>query len=308
VLLLKQADVLERLDRPGSAAPLLEQVLGMASAGEFDLAEKEVAALEERLADLDAKNAPLRTARARAKGLSVSAKQLLSAYQDADESLLLRSYSFAKLTGAVLDDQEFLLPEARRLRELASEKGLLRGALYRMTSAAGDWKTIFNNQEDVFEVSPERVVIEGVRPVGKICTAVPISGEYEVRARFLREGKVRRSSFHGVVFSGTAGGDWMVIGINGLNGTLMMKRMLFAGDAVSDVALTSRRPIPPVKQGEVIELAVHVLPDGHTEVRLGDRDPVSFQMPLAVPAVGHVGVYVKDGRNVLEGLVVEILP
>ena len=44
------------------------------------------------------------------------------------------------------------------------------------------------------------------------------------------------------------------------------------------------------------------------DATLGDRDPVPFTMPLAVPAVGHVGLYVKDGRNVLEDLVVEILP
>jgi tetratricopeptide (TPR) repeat protein len=307
-LLLSQADILERLDRAGSAAPLLEQVLGMTNSGEFELPDKEVAELETRLTKIDAKNAPLRTARARAKGLSVTARRLIDSYSEGDEPLILRSYSLAKLTGAVLDDTEVLLPLAAELRQQAVDAGLLRGSLYKLTTRPGDWTTIFNNQETAWELAEDRIAIEGVRPVGKICTAVPISGEYEVRARFIREGKVRRSSFHGVIFSGTSGGDWMVIGLSGSNGGLMMKRILNAGGAVTDLPLTSRRPVPPVKHDEVLELAVHVHPDGFFEVTLGDRDPVPFQMPLAVPAVGHVGLYVKDGSNVLEDLVVEIMP
>ncbi len=307
-LLLAQADILERLERAGSAAPLLEEVLGMTSSGEYELPEKELAELEERLTHIDAKNAPLRLARARARGLSVTAKRLLDDYGEGPEPLLLRSYSFAKLAGAVLDDTEYLLPTAAALRERAVDAGLLRGALYKLTADAGDWVTIHNNRETSWELSEDRIAIEGVRPVGRICSAVPISGEYELRARFIREGKVRRSSFHGVVFSGTTGGDWMVIGISGAKGNLMMKRLLLAGGAVTDIPLTSRRPIPPVKHGEKVELAVHVHPDGFLEVTLGDRDPLPFQMPLAVPATGHVGVYVKDGRNVLEDLVVEIMP
>ena len=307
-LLLTQADVLERLDRAASAAPLLEQVLGMAAAGELELEDKELVELEQRLSRIDSKNAALRSARGRARGLAVTARRLLDEYEDADDRLLLRSYSFAKLAGAVLDDEEHLLPVATRLRQEALEAGLLRGAVVRMTTAAGHWKTIFNNQETAFELGEERIALEGVRPVGKICTGVPIAGEYEIRARFLREGKVRRSSFHGVVISGTAGGDWLIIGISGNAGGLMMKRLVLSGGGVVEVNLRSIRPTPPVRADERIELGVHVTPDGHVSVTLGDRDPVPFSMPLAVPAVGHVGLYVKDGRIALEDLVVELLP
>jgi len=307
-LLLTQADVLERLGRAASAAPLLEQVLGMAAAGELDLKDSELAELEERLSRIDAKNAALRSARGRARGLAVTARRLLDEYEDADERLLLRSYSFAKLAGAVLEDEEHLLPVAARLRQEALDAGLLRGVVVPMTTSPGDWKTIFNNEETSFELSEERIALESVRPVGKICTGVPISGEYEIRARFLREDEVRRSSFHGVVVSGTAAGDWLIVGINGNGGGLMMKRIVLAGGGVVEVALDSTRPLPPVRADERIELGVHVTPDGHLSVTLGDRDPVPFTMPLAVPAVGHVGLYVKDGRIALEDLVVEMLP
>jgi len=33
-----------------------------------------------------------------------------------------------------------------------------------------------------------------------------------------------------------------------------------------------------------------------------------FQAPLAIPGVGHVGVYVKYGELLLENALVEILP
>ena len=190
--MLQQADLLQRVGRPESAAPLLEQAIGPGRQRGLRPERAGAGPLEQRLADLDGRNAALRTARARAKNLARTARALADDYKKAERPL--RAYTFARAAGTALADEEGLLPLAEDLRKGRRESGLLRGSTYRLNGARGHWTTIFNNPEQAFEHSDERLVLEAVRPTAKITTAVPIRGEYRIRAKLVR-GDERRSSF-----------------------------------------------------------------------------------------------------------------
>jgi hypothetical protein len=304
-LIARQADLLERVGRAASAAPLLEELLRLAAEETYPISQAEYEALEQRLSRIDRKNAPLRLARTRAQNLAVPARRLLAEYEAAKPPMLLRAYSFAKLAGLALQDQGGLLASAERLRDVARAADLLRGALYPL--AGSSWKTLFTNPEIAFERGEERVAIEGTRYVGRICTDVPLSGEYEIRARFLRVGETSRSTFHGVVVSGTEDADWMVIGFD-WKGRLGLKWITVAGGGTSDKAIAWSDLSAPLQPGEPLELAVRVFPDGRILVRAGEREPVEFQAPLALPSKGFAGIYAKDGRTVLENALVEVFP
>lgn len=307
-LLLMQADIFERVGRAASTAPLLEQLLDMAGDGRWEATEEDFAKLEKRLAKLDSKNAALRLANARAKNLARGALELLDAYEQAKTPLLLRSYSFASAMTAALGDPEGLKARAEALRAKARETGLLRGATYKLAGPDGTWRTIFNSAEKHFDASADRISIAGVRPVGRLCTATPLSGEYEVRARLTRVGEAAVSTHHGLIVSGTTTGDWLVVTIDN-GGKLWLKRIVFGtGGGVSDtnVAFLKLDSVPAVDQP--FEFTAHVTPAGSIEIEIGADGPYLFQAPLAIPAVGHVGVYVKYGELLVENAVIEILP
>jgi tetratricopeptide (TPR) repeat protein len=307
-IVLLQADVLEKLGRGSSAAPLLEQLIEMAGDGRWPEGEARSEELEKRLAKIDSGNSPLRTARLRARNLARTARALLTEYRTAKTPLVLRSYTFAALASAALDGEAGLAEEAERLRAEARDAGVLRGATYRLAGAEGTWKTIFTNQATAFEAAERRVVLEAVRPVGRLCTAVPLRGEYELRARVTRVGEAKLGAHHGVIVSGTAGGDWLVVTIDHA-GKLALKRMhVGSGGGVTDVALTfvDLKQPPPVDAP--FDLAVHVFPSGDLEVTVGGDGPYPFRSPLALPAIGYAGVYVKYGRVQLDEPIVEILP
>ncbi|MCC6409606.1 MAG: hypothetical protein IT453_20795, partial [Planctomycetes bacterium] len=44
------------------------------------------------------------------------------------------------------------------------------------------------------------------------------------------------------------------------------------------------------------------------EIRVGERAPVTVDLPRALPASGYVGIYAKDASLVLEDFVVELFP
>lgn len=308
-LILQQADIMERLGRPESAAPLLEQAIALAGSRGWEPSDEEVSALVDRLFELDSQNAALRAARARAASLSSSARAMIDAYRDAKHPMLLRSYTFAKLAGTALKDEEVLLPLAAELRKEAKEAGLLRGSSYKLNGSRGSWTTIFSNTEDEFSHSDSRLVIGGVRPVGKITLDVPITGEYQIRAKMKREGDVTRASFNGVVFAGTAGGDWLVAGVDGLGRAMVRRLVMGEGGGVTDRAFAYKALKPMLRKSDDAELVVHVLPaENRVTIQVGDRDPIPFRLPLPVPSLCYAGVYAKDSTTVLEGAVVEILP
>ncbi len=307
-LLLLQADVFERVGRASSTAPLLEQLLEMAGDGRWEASEDDLAKLEKRLFKLDAKNAALRMANARAKSLARGALELVDAYEKAKTPLLLRSYSFASAMSSALGDPDNLKARTKALREQARESGLLRGATYKLAGPDGTWRTIFTSAEKHFSAAPDRVSLAGVRPVGRLCTATPISGEYEIRARITRVGECAVSTHHGLIVSGTTNGDWLVVTIDNA-GKLWLKRILFGtGTGVSDtnVAFLNLPSVPPPDQP--FEFSAHVTPAGSIEIKIGEDGPYPFQAPLAIPAIGYVGVYVKYGDILVENAVIEVLP
>jgi hypothetical protein len=221
---------------------------------------------------------------------------------------VLRSYTFAKLAADALDDSA-LSAAAGELRKVAREAGLLRGSSYRIGEPKSTWKTIFTNEERAFEVSGERVAIEGVRPVGRLFTGVAVSGEYDLRARITRVGATKMGQGHGLVVSGTESGDWLAVMVD--HGTrLCLKRMaLGKGGGVSDFVLAFVELKAPPPSDQPFEIAVHVDTAASTiDVTVGADGPHTFRVPIAMPAVGHVGVYAKNGRLVVENAVVELLP
>jgi hypothetical protein len=220
----------------------------------------------------------------------------------------LRSYTFARLAAAALDDTDKLASSAERLRSVAREKGLLLGSTYRLVGVDGTWRTIFTNKETLFTHTDQRIEIETVRPVGKLCTAVPISGEYEVRARITRVGEAKIGTHHGMIVSGTASGDWAVVTVDN-NSRLVLKRMnLGGGGGVTDIAIDFVELKHKLPTDKPFDFVVHVFPDGSLEATIDGEGPYPFQLPLALPAIGHVGVYVKYGKSVIEDALVEILP
>jgi hypothetical protein len=310
-LILQQANVLERLGRPAATAPLLEQVLDFVDTGKYELAPKDYDALEKRLQQLDRKNAALRTARNRAKSLAKSAVKLLADYEACETPMTLRSYTFAQLMAAACGQDSELLAASARLRAKAQQEGVLSGALVSVLGKSSDWKTIFvGYPETLFEVTPGRVAVEGIRFAGRICSAIPVSGEYELRFRLGLEGENRSSTtFNGVVFSGSPTSDWLSIGING-RGKVTVKRQILSGGGggPTEHNLKTFDVVPPLAEGERPECIVHVYRNNRVSMQVGVRAPLEYTLDQPLPSSGFCGVIAKSGRTVLENLVIESFP
>jgi len=303
-LIVMQADVLERMGRPQGTAALLDQVLELADKGDAELEEARYDELEKRLAKLDTKNQALRQAKIHAKNFAKRAQKLLDEYQAAEVQLPLTTYEVASLLAAALENPP-LKELAEELRAKAREAGLLRGALYKLGGKGGGaWVTIFDSVEDQFEVGEEQVTVGGVRPVGRIFTGVPLSGEYELRCKLGRAGEITRTSFHGVVFAGTPNGPWFIAGING-SGQLSVRRH----DKNGSERQRNLVPLdPPVAKDESPELVMRVLPDNRLSVRVGERAPVEILLEDVLPRTAYVGVFAKNARTELSSAVLEVFP
>jgi hypothetical protein len=308
-LLTLQADLLERLGRPKAAAPVLETLLTLADEDKIELTPERYAELEQRLTSIDKKNAALRTARARAKNLAKTAYKLLEDYQAAEQPMPLRCYTFAQLAGEALHDDEVLLPAAARLRAAAREAGLLLGSIMSPSDRASDWRSNTQTIEDGFSVAERSATIEGVRFVGRIDTSTLLNGEYELRFRLGRAGKIERSSFHGVVVSGRLDTDWIVAGIDG-RGILRLRRLDLGStaDGVTDVVIAMQRLEPPLAADESPQMSVHVLPEGKVRVRIGEREEIELDAGGPFPRDAHIGIFAKNARTELTDFVVELFP
>ncbi|MBI5434088.1 MAG: hypothetical protein HZA52_14745 [Planctomycetes bacterium] len=303
-----QAQLLSRLGRPASAAPVIEELLNLADAGKAKLDPKRYAELEAELAGYDKKNAALRNARGRAQGFALEARKLLAEYES-KSAYPLRAYTFARRAAAAFDGEPELATAALRLRDVAREKGVLAGSVCALGGPSNAWATIHSAPPTEFGVADDRVTLAAVRPWGSIATQTQVQGEYEVRAKLVRSGERFRSSMWGVVFSGTVANDWLVFGING-SGAGFVKWLATSngGNPVERPLRLPGRFDPPIGEDENPEIAVHVLPDGRAEIRVGERAPVTVDLPRALPASGYVGIYAKDAKLVLEDFVVELFP
>ena len=308
-VLQAQADLLERIGEPAAAAPLLEKLLELAADGTWEASEEEVESLSKRLAKLDKKNNRLVAARAKVRALARTAKILVEDYRKAKVDLTLRAYTLARQASVSFDDTNGALGTlASELRTAAREKGLLRGNLQKLAGVPGSWQTIFTNLETGFTSSSERVTIDGVRPVGRICTAVELHGEYEVRARVTLQGEPRLGSHHGLVIAGTPKGDWAVITLDH-EGRLNLKRLVFGtGGGVTDTTTATVNLPQRPKNGEPFDLAARVFPDNSIEVSVAGQGPFPLRLPIARTPRTHAGVYVKYGSLAVDNPVVELAP
>lgn len=304
-LLLQQSDIFERLGRSASAAPLFEQLIEMAGDGRWEAKESELAAIEKRLSKLDSKNSALRTAHAREKSLGKTITELLGLYEAAKDPMLLRAYSLASAMALALNDEESLGATASTLRSQARDAGLLRGSIYRLDG--GSWVTILDSAEKTFTHAEGRLEIECVRGAGRLCTSTPISGEYEIRARITQVGQPALGSHYGMIVSGTANGDWLIASVD-YNGKLYLKRIVKGVSGTNEVNVALLNLREPPTPGQPFDFVAHVSPNGEIEVTVGEDGPYPFTAPLALPAVAYVGIYVKNGRLLVEDAVTEILP
>ncbi len=306
-LIVLQADVLERMGRPQGTAALLQEVLEIADdAGESPLEPERYEQLEARLTKLDAKNQPLRQAKTHAKNYAKSALKLLDEYQDSEVPMVLTGYETARLFADALKTEK-LLEVAESLRTKARDAGLLRGALYQIGGRASAWVTIFDAVEDNFEPGDFKLAIGGARPVGRIFTGIPVSGEYELRCKLNRVGDVARTSIHGVVFAGSPTSDWYAAGIDG-RGQVKLMRYRKGSSEVCIKTLKIEPPDSPIATDEHPEFVVHVYRDDRLSIKVGARAAMEVKLEEQLPRTAHIGVFVKNGRVELESTVLEVIP
>jgi hypothetical protein len=307
-LLVQQAEILERLGRPAAAAPLYQSVLDLADAARFPLEEARYAELEKRLRKLDAKNAALRTARARALELARTATALLAEYEKSEPPLPLRGYTFAALAAGVLRDEPKLAESASRLREDARAQVRLLGSIRELRGEAGRWKTVFSHPPERFDSQAAAPELVSARMTGYYLDGLEARGEYELRTKLVRAGKLELGAAWGLVLAGREGADWYMAGIdeNGQGG-LWSVRVTSKG-ATTTRRISFLRLEKPVEPNETPELAVHVYGDGRVELKVGGRAPVSGSIPLDGAVPRATGIFVKNGAAAFQDLLLELYP
>lgn len=309
-LLLLEADVLERLGRQAAAAAAIERALELEGRGKLELGAERVAALQERMAALDRRNAPLRQLRLRTAAFTKRARALLQEYDESAEPFPLRTYTFALKAGRALGDAEVLQPAAARLQEKLLDEGLAIGRFVPVDGA--NWETIFTAQESEFAHGPGwlRLAVPA-RYAGRICTDLELRAPYGVRCRLRRGGEVHRSSFYGVVVAGHRQEDWYAVGVAALDELAVVRCSRDSSGVPTTRSHRSIAVTPPIAADEEPVLHVRVDPAGVLEIRiLGDVPRATQRVELQgpVPARNHLGILVKDGRLDLAELLVEVFP
>ncbi len=309
-ILLLQAELLQRLARDGTAAFFIEAALALVEEGSFELAEDRRAALEARLSELDGQSSPLRTLRLKERLLRTKARRLADDYAALERPYLLRAFTFALEAGRLFDDTEVLLPRADELRRETVAHGLVPSRIVQV--GAGAWQNL-SEDDDVAEFEAERgevMLAISARMSARLALDVPIEGDAEVRALVQAEGDVWRSSFLGVVVSGTPQGTWWAVGLSRDELALVACERDASG-APSYRTKRTWRVNPPLGENEPPLLAVRLQPDGTLTLRFGEdpeREPVRTELPEPLPAIRFVGILVKDARLKLSDFLVEIFP
>jgi len=305
-LLGRQAGILERLERPAAAAPLVQRMLELADEGAWSPGEEELLALEERLERLDRRNYALRRAESTRRGLVRTARNLLEDYSEAEPSLPLRSYTFASALGAALADGEVLQAAAETLQVELRDQGFRFGQLRSLASPPSAWTTNHEAGPDRFRSGDARVELAAVRAHGRLNTAVELSEEYELRATFLRDGELHRSTCHGLVVAGVPRGDWLVFGLLKSGKAGLWRLELAPGGGVTTKKLETFYLEPRPADDQDLDVAVEVSADGRLSIRVGDCAPLEARVPPDLPRGRHAGIYAKDGTTILVDPVVEL--
>lgn len=306
-ILLLQAELFEKVGQGGAAATILEDLVEVAESGDWTDGASQVEALNKRIAKLDKKNAALIGARQRSRNLARSADKLVTDYLAEPLNYRLRAYTLASLAATAFDDATGLGEKANELKDVARESGTLKGAATALTGPKESWKTIFTNLETKFEVSAEKLELGAVRPVGRICVAVPLKGEYEVRAKLTRVGPIETGAQHGLVVAGTPDGSWAVVAIDH-EGKLTLKRLVYDGSSVNETTVLSVKLATPPPPDVPFEMGARVTDDGSIDVTIAGDGPYPFRMPIERASTSFAGVYVKNGSITMEAAVVEQAP
>ncbi len=310
-LLLKQADLLERLKRDAAAAPLLEKVLDLADQGKYEIAEARYAEIEKRLAKIDRKNSALRTAKARTTGLARTAAVLLADYR-AKPNLPLRSYTFARLVGGALQDDKDLLASAGELRAQVSAAGLLHGSIHALDFTRLEKPSVSSTPPNRIAVTDDGLLIDCVRSAQFIDGSTTIVGEYEVRLRLAHVGEPEMGSAFGVVIAGNPEDDWIMVGLDerGRVGVWMSELTGKRGESQGSVLkrLTTLYPKPMIDPAAPADIKVHVDLSGKMVITVAGADPLEAQLDVDASVARHVGVFAKNGVVKFHDAVVEIYP
>ena len=308
-LLLKQKEILQRLKKPKQESFIIERILTSVDRDLHDMSASEYKELDERLSRLDRKNAVLRLTRSRARLQAGRSQTILDRYLENDPPFLLRASAFATQVAEALSDPK-IGTRAKDLRARCAEAGLLAGAGRKLVSKkASDWVSLFPaSSEALFRQSKTEIVVEseGGSPAGRVCTTVPVTGEYEIRGVLDREG-IEFGTTHGVVFSGNEEDGWMIFGID-YEGAITLRLATKDGNLVTFENWDDwieEEPDPPISEEEDPTLNLRVLPEGTLFVKIGERAPIEIELPVEMPRESYVGVFVKGGKSTFREVVIE---
>ena len=308
-LLLQQRQILKRLDRPKTESVIIERILDAVDREMHEMSGSEYKDLEERLSRLDRKNAVLRLARSRARLQAGRSHTILDRYLEYDPPFLLRASAFATQVAEALSDPK-IDARAKELRARCAEAGLLAGAGRRLYSKkSSDWVSLFPpKSEALFRQTKDELALEseGGAPAGRVCTSVPVTGEYEIRCTMERDG-IEFGTIHGIVYSGNEEDGWMIVGVD-YEGALVLRVATKEGARVTfdnwDDEFEDELD-PPVAEDEDPTMSVRVLPEGTLFVTVGERDPIEIELPVEMPSKSYPGVFVKGGSIKLSEVVIE---
>ncbi len=303
-LLLRQATVFERLGRKSSAAALVESALELADAGKFVLDDERRAELEANLAQLDRKNAALRTARQRTSELARTGLALIADYRTAGRTL--RASTLAADLAAVLGEP--LRPIAAELREESRAQGLLQGSIRGFTAQRDAWESLLAVPLERFDVGAESTLLGAVRANAMIDTTFEVRGEYVVSATLHPEGPREPGSSIGLLVAGAQERPTTIVGIDD-RGNVGLWTLSGGKKGSSTVRKTRTIGITPrVAEGEAVDLSVRVRHDGGLEIQVGGRPRVDAVLEAAPNGARHAGLFAKNASVRFEDPRVELLP
>jgi hypothetical protein len=159
-----------------------------------------------------------------------------------------------------------------------------------------------------FEPGPDGLQIACVRAAALVDATLAAEGEYELRARFEPLGARDPGSGFGFVVAGAPESAVTIVGLDD-RGNLG----LWSINAAAKNAGTLRRVrtialVPKAAEGEALELAVRVRPDGSLTIQAGERAPAEARLLGAPAGVRHVGVFAKNSAVRVREPRIELVP
>ena len=327
-LLLKQKDILVLLNKPLQEVYVIERILAAVDRDQHELSSSEYKTLEDRVSRLDRKNAAWRLARSRKRLQAKRASTILDRYEEHEHPFLLRASSFATQAAEALDDPK-LQARAKALRARCAEAGFSAGSGRNLFSKkTSDWQSIFPPaSEALFRQSKEELIIEseGGAPAGRICSAVPVSGEYEIRG-VLERGGAEFGTIYGIVINGNEEDGWIILGID-YEGSLVLQSATIEGTSVTfesldvgywdpedtDIWVDAYEVEPAITEDEVMNFSIRVTKKDTEDdsknsliVTLGERDPIGLYLDNDMPSrESYAGLFVKGGKITLSEVIIE---